>query len=1101
MFSNLHCHSYYSLLDSIASPQEIVDFAVKHNQGAVCVSDHGTLSAMIETHKLARKAGVKCLTACEIYEVDNDQFKNNTKEFRETRYHLLLIAKNDVGKQNLINIVSYANVEGKYIKPRIDLDTIEVNDWGNGIICLTACAAGRLSKYLVSGKDNEAKKYVNRLYELFDDVYCEIQSHNTDEQTYANKLIYEFSQKYGYKYVITTDAHMINKEDRKYQSMFVEVGQDREVGETYIDCFMQTEEDVYDILLKQFSKDIIKKGVEATQEIVNMCDQVDVGLDNEPQMPTIDIPSEFKDNKEYLRNLCFKTFNEKFGHMSSEEQQKRRERIETELPVLYELDFTDYFIMLHMIANECRNRGISLGYSRGSGGNCLCLFMLNVTQIDSVRWNLDFSRFANLGRKGSMADYDFDVDKERRADMIQVMKDLFGYNNVCNISTFNTFTNKVAIRDIGKVLNDKPDSPYCGQIPIELRDSVAKIIPVIKTVDDNGEEIEVDIALSKSIKGNKELEDLYKKFPLWFDYAIKLSGLPKSRSMHASAIMVLPKNMKAYCSVCLGKDGDIMYESEMHALMDDINLIKMDCLGLKNISIVNRTLQFAGLTWQDVDINHLDLEDKEVYDKVYKVGETVGVFQMESAAAREMLIKAQADNIEDIIVVNSANRPATKDSFPTYCYNKLHPNNVEVIHKDLKDLFKQSCCILLYQEQALALLRYAGFPEIEVETARRAIGKKIPSVMSTLRPKFVQGLKDKGWTDGQSEDMWELLLKQSSYSFNRGHAVAYSLLSYLTAYLKIHYPVEFMTACLIAESDSDKVTMINNEVKRLGIEIAKPNINLSNNEFRPLKSENKILYGFDGINGLSKNGVDIIMANRPYASYQDFMERGAMDMGKGDVIALIKSGSFDSICHSDKIKMFKLFYSKRFDNKKEDLKPINKVNKTHIKWLYDNGYIDSEQCENKEYCTNLLNKTRKSQGWVDFQSKYCKGTELDWEMETLNAHLSGDPFDNIVIPDWDKVNNGEVGYIGGVVIDVKEVAIKNGKNKGQKMCFLNISYKDKIADIVVFNKEYVRFKDIFKAGMCLVCKVEKQGELNGVLKNVKTLNEYMEITADLQKKG
>lgn len=302
-------------------------------------------------------------------------------------------------------------------------------------------------------------------------------------------------------------------------------------------------------------------------------------------------------------------------------------------------------------------------------------------------------------------------------------------------------------------------------------------------------------------------------------------------------------------------------------------------------------------------------------------------------------------------------------------------------------------------------------------------------------------------------------------------------------------------------TDFDSVKAYIKAAKDMGIDVRGTSINMSDHKFVPDRTHNTILFGFDLVKGLSKNGINIIMTNRPYSSYNDFIKRGALDMGKGDVIALIKSGSFDDICGSGKMKMFKLYYSKRFDNKKEDLKPINKANKTHIKWLYDNGYISEEQGEDKEYCTSLLNRTRKHQGWIDFQDKYCKGSELDWEMETLNAHLSGDPFEGVVIPDWDKVNNGEAGYIGGVVIDVKEVTIKNGKNKGQKMCFLNVSYKDKIADIVVFNKEYVRFKDIFKAGYCLVCKVEKQGELNGVLKNVKTLNDYVELTADLQKKG
>nr|DAZ41304.1 MAG TPA: DNA polymerase III, alpha subunit [Caudoviricetes sp.] len=403
-FSNLHVHSCYSLLDSIATVEQIVEYAVENGQSAVCISDHGNMSATILSQRLAREKGIKCLAACEIYEVDDDTFKNNTKEYKETRYHLLLIARNNIGLHNLYDIVSYANTEGQYIKPRIDINRIRNNDWGRGIICLTACQAGRLSKYLVNGMEEEAEEYMDDLDDTFDKVYCEIQSHSTQSQLEANKLIYDFAVEYDYPYVITTDAHMIAKDDVDSHAMFVEVSMDRELSEQYTDCFMQNEKDVLDILSNQLPIGAIKQGMQATQEIVDMCEQVDVGLDNEPQMPHIKVPSEYKNSTEYLRYLCYKTFYEKFGWMNEEEQQIRRERIEMEIPVLEELDFVDYLIMLNMISEECRRRKIPLGYSRGSGANCLCLFMLNVTQIDSVRWGLDFSRFANIGRKGTLAD-------------------------------------------------------------------------------------------------------------------------------------------------------------------------------------------------------------------------------------------------------------------------------------------------------------------------------------------------------------------------------------------------------------------------------------------------------------------------------------------------------------------------------------------------------------------------------------------------------------------------------------------------------------------------------------------------------------------------
>lgn len=695
--------------------------------------------------------------------------------------------------------------------------------------------------------------------------------------------------------------------------------------------------------------------------------------------------------------------------------------------------------------------------------------------------------------------YDYDVDKLKRGDMIQVMKDLFGEENVCNISTFNTFSNKVAIRDIGRVLNDKEDSPYKGMITPELRDLVSKTIPVIKKVDKDGNEIEIDVSLKDVIKGNDELQKLYKQYPMWFEYALKLSGLPKSRGCHASAIMVTPKPVTEYCPVCYNKDGEIMHQAEMHALMDDIKLIKMDSLGLKNLSIADMTLKFAGITWEDVDINHLDLNDRKVYDEVYKTGETVGVFQMESAEARRMLIEAKTDNIEDIIVVNSANRPGTKDSFPDYCHNKLHPYDITVIHPDLKRLFKQSHCVLLYQEQALSLLRYAGFPEVEVETGRRAIGKKKENVMRTLRPKFEEGLRKRNWNDEQIEAIWNLLLKQSEYCFNRGHAVAYALLSYLTAYLKVHYPIEYLTACLIMDEGTDKASTLLSEAKRLGFELNNPDINNSGLSYTPNQRNNEILIGLGSIKGLTENGLKTILANRPFVSITDFMTT-AITMNKGDVVALIKSGALDSLTNKGKMFLFQQYFIARFNAGKEDKKPIKKANKTNIKQLFDMGLITPEQQDDKELCTHIFNDHRMRLEWSKFKDKYCQGTELDWEMEVLNVHLSGNPFEGVYLPDWNKVNVEEEGWVGGVIINCKTNVIKNGKNKGKKMAFINLGVGNVTFDITVFANKYTQYIDLLKNGKCVVCRIKKDSEVKGCLQSIETLEDYLNRTKYVQEK-
>lgn len=769
MFCNLHVHDAKgSLLDSILTVQDIVKFAKENGQTAIALTNHGYMTSYVDFVKECNKQGIKPIIGNEAYEVDDMTVKANTKDKREKRYHLILLAKNSVGYHNLIKITSVSCTEGFYGKPRIDLRYIQDNNLGKGIICLTACQAGRLSRLLVEDKFEEADVYYKKLFNIFDNVYCEIQSHSTESQIYANDKIIQFAQKHNYEMVVTTDAHMLDNSYLDAHSVFVRIAEDREVGELYQDCCLQTEEQVMEIMSQSHNKAVIQKAITNTQAVADMIEDIDIGLGTKAIMPKIKVEDGFESNEAYLRHLVYSTFDEKFGDMPKEEQQIRRDRIETELKVLYAVDYTDYFIMLYILIKEIRKYNIPLGYSRGSGANCLCLFMLNVTQIDSVKWGLDFSRFANLGRK-SMADYDIDISKRHRKEVIKISEDLFGKENVAPIATFNTLSTKVAIRDVGKVLNEDNDSPYYGQIPYSTRDEVAKMIPTIKTLNDLGEEEEKEVLLKDILSKNERLNSIYSKFPLWFKYVMTIEGLPKSMGRHAAGTLITPEPVISYCPLCYDSEKNIMVQLEMHNAMDDLSLVKMDFLGLESLDTIDDTLKLAGLTWQDVDINHLDLADKEVYDNIYKTGNTIGVFQMESAEARKMCIDAKADNIEDIIVVNAANRPGTKDSFPIYCKNKLFPDKAELVHNDLKPIFQRTQGVLLYQEQALQIFRYAGFPEEEVDNARRSIGKKLKDKMAELETKFREGLTNKEWTKEQQDEIWNLMLKQASYSFNAGH--------------------------------------------------------------------------------------------------------------------------------------------------------------------------------------------------------------------------------------------------------------------------------------------------------------------------------------------
>lgn len=494
--------------------------------------------------------------------------------------------------------------------------------------------------------------------ETFDDVYLEIQSHPNEYQMQLNNNILKFAEMVGTdKVIITTDAHMISKDQQDVHNIFVKIGTEREVGETYDGCYLQTYQDVIDIC-SQFDIDmnLVQKAIENTLHIANMIENIDIGLGVDPLMPKIDIPKEFKKGDEYVEYLIWKGFDEKFKNLPEDKKEVRRKRIEEELPVIEALHYSEYFIMLQMLTNAAKEKHIPLGYSRGSGANCLCLYCLGVTQVESVRWKLDFSRFANLGRR-SMADYDMDISKERRKEIVEISEDLFGKDNVAPICTYNTLSTKVAIRDIGKVLDEDPESPYYKQIPYNMRDEVAKMIPTVKTLDDLGEEVEKEETLQNVLSTNPKMTGLYEKFPKWFYYVLQLEGLPKSRGRHAAGTIIAPKPVTTYAPLCQDKDGNKMLQIEMHAAMDDLSLIKMDFLGLKTLDIIDDALKIAGLTWEDVDINHLNLDDEEVYNNIYKVGHTVGVFQMESLEARKMCVQAQANDIEDVIAINAANRP------------------------------------------------------------------------------------------------------------------------------------------------------------------------------------------------------------------------------------------------------------------------------------------------------------------------------------------------------------------------------------------------------------------------------------------------------------
>ena len=1073
-FVNLHVHSAQgSLLDSILTTEQIVKYAVDNNQPAIAISDHGTMHSFVDQVEACNKHGIKPIVACEIYEVDDYLKKQDSKDFKQSRYHLLLITKTQQGLKNLFKIVSEAATTGFYGKPRISIPWIKENSLGQGLICLTACQAGRVSKYLEEEKYQEAEDFVNLLKSTFDYVAFEIQSHPTEQQLKCNTLILNFAAHMKMPYAITTDAHMLSAEQVDTHSIFVEIGEGREAGETYVGCHLQNEQDVYKYLRNWGLDRVIQTGIDETIKIANMIDDdIDYGLGHGSITPVVDVPEGFNSHEDYLHFLVFQSFDEKFGWMDVEAQNIRRERLERELPVINALDYTDYFIMLYMIAKEADKRGLPRGYSRGSGANCLCLFMLNVTQVDSVRWDLDFSRFANMGRIGSLADFDWDISKRRRKEIIELTEELFGKENVAPIATFNTLSTKVAIKDIGKVLNEKESSPYYGQISYSLRDEAAKMIPTVKTLSDLGEEEEKDVLLRELVGKNEKLDKIYKQFPIWFKYVMELEGLPKSRGRHASATLITPHPVIEHMPLCLDNDKNVMAQLEMHAAMDKLGYCKMDYLGLENLDIVDDTLKNAGLTWKDVDINHLNVDDKKVFDEVYNSGNTVGIFQFESAEAKAMSIAAHVDNIEDCIVVNAANRPGTKASFPEYCENKLHPENIRSIHPDLDQLFFKTHSVLLYQEDSLHLFAYAGFPEERQDVARRAIGKKKKDVMKSLYSDFAKGLKDKLWTNQQIEAIWTLLVKQAEYSFNRGHAVAYSLLSYLTAWLKVYYPVEFMTALLTAKSDrTEKLSAIINDCNRMGIKVLPPKINESKYSFTANAKKKEILFGFGAVKGIGESVVTKLIENQPYKNFDDYLTK---IQDKTATIALIKANAFPT---NNRMALMQRYAKSLYEIK--EYVPVTTY-PTKAKLLLDwdinvDDFKDGKKV-NKEAVLTLYNQKKKALFDMEQQQKYKKHMEefrqkyatdeFLWEFSSLSMFVTHNPLQeayDLIGEEWDDIRDGDKAVIPCVIIDIKRKKDKNNN----PFAYIDLCTNNGIVEATIWSRQLKQYSDLIVKGSCI----------------------------------
>jgi DNA polymerase-3 subunit alpha len=1077
------------------SPKEVVQQAHDLGFNSVSLTEHGNMHSFIEGYKAAKKIGINYIAGCEIYETSDMDYKEKDSD----RYHLVLLAKSDVGLKNLFKIVTEGATRGFYGKPRVDLETMAI--YSEDIICMTACLGSRIDRLLYGGRcsccnestDKDecnnfdpdfklAEKWVVEYKKVFgDNFYIELQSHDTEASHIANQRLLQLANETNTKYTITFDTHIRDGSDiqKDVHRKFIQISQDREVGETYEGCWQTDINTIHSVMDKQIGSEAVEIGINYTDEVAAQC-SIDIKL-GQDLMPKILIPEQFESEQKYLQNLIREGWMKRgINKFPPEKRKIYKGRIEKEFEVLDYLGYCSYFIMLAQLTDKMKERKIPIGYSRGSGANSLTLYMIGVTEIDSIKWDLDFSRFANKGRKGSAADYDLDMSQLRRQEALDISAELFGKENIAQVATFNSLSPKVCIRDLGKIFDE--ESIY--KIPYEIRDKISKLIP---------EDAQEKMTIERAIDASSELQYYAEQFPLLFEYSKYLQNLPKSVGCHASAVIIAPTSVVEYAPLMLNKNGNTMMQIEMHNAMDDIGLVKMDFLGLNTLDTVDKTLELSGLTWDDIDLSKIDLEDSQVFMRIYAEGKTLGVFQMEAYIAQEMFKKMKADSIYDVFAVNAMNRPAilSVGMDKVYIYNKNNPNDVKYVHEDLRPIFSSTNGIMLYQEQALKVFELAGFPEDERDKARRAIGKKEAEKMKELYTNFKEGLLSREWSEDQIKSIWDLVEAQSTYSFNAGHSTAYGLLSYVTAWLKYHYPTAFMTSLLISEmGDYQQTTKYIAECNEMGINVLPTDINKSHRLYTI--SDDKILFGLESLKGVGEKAVDVVLNEREngeFKSLSDFIERCKID--SSTTIALIKSGAFGMSKDELLLEYAELTYPSRSEF--SPVKTLPTKNK-----LIEMGVInDGEKIEDKEvllqrynkYKEELFYKTKdekKGKYLETFKEKYMDAPEM-YEYETLSIFINGNPFEKVkhYFKSFDLCEDDSVCSPIGTITSIKRKKQKNGLT----MAYIELLTPDKMIEGMVFAKQYAEYQDILKKGSNVVIRAKKSGE-QFVVDKIVTLNQW-----------
>ena len=866
-FVHLHVHTEYSLLDGACRIDRMFDRLKALGQTAIAITDHGVMYGCVDFYKAAKKAGVKPIIGCEVYVATRSRFDKVNRI--DGSNHLVLLCKNETGYKNLIKLVSAGFIEGFYSKPRVDKELLEQHH--EGLVCLSACLAGEIPQALLAGDYDKAKATALYFNELFGqgNFFIEIQDHGIDAQQQVLPLLIRLSRETGIPLVATNDAHYLRKEDSKMQSILIciqtgKTVQDADKLEFETDEFyLKSTEEMYDL----FS--IAPDACENTVKIAEMCNfDFEFGV---TKLPYFEAPDGME-NQAYFEKLCREGLVRRYGDGVTDEM---RQRLEYEIDVIRRMGYTNYYLIVFDFINYAKQQGIPVGPGRGSGAGSLAAYCVGITNIDPIRYNLLFERFLNPERV-SMPDFDVDFCYERRQEVIDYVNEKYGHDHVAQIITFGTMAARAAIRDVGRVLG----------MPYAQVDAVSKMVPM-----------ELKMTLNRALEVSPELKAQYEadaQVKELIDTAIKIEGMPRHASTHAAGVVITREAANEYVPLA-SNDGVPVTQFTMTTI-EELGLLKMDFLGLRTLTVIKNAEEMVRRRQPDFSMDNISYDDAATYEMLGR-SETEGVFQLESTGMKQVLTGLQPKNLEDIIALISLYRPGPMDSIPTYLRNRHEPDKVRYKTPQLAHILDVTNGCIVYQEQVMQICReLAGFTLGQADLVRRAMSKKKHDVMEKERQHFVTGCAANGISEQAANDIFDDMSSFASYAFNKSHAACYAYVAFQTAYLKCHYPSEFMAALLTSVLDNtDKVIEYTGECQRLAIKVLPPSINVSDGGFTV--DGKSIRFGLNATKNVGRNLIAAVVRERkekPFASLYDFCRRlHGQELNRRAAESLVKCGAFD----------------------------------------------------------------------------------------------------------------------------------------------------------------------------------------------------------------